>query len=79
MQTIELQHPIEVNGERITSLVLRRPKVRDRLLSEKSNGTEAEKEVRFIANLCEMAPDQIEQLDMADYVKVQEALSDFLS
>jgi hypothetical protein len=79
MQTIELQYPINIDGQKVTNISLRRPKVLDRLLSEKSTGTEAEKEVRFIANLCGMAPDQIEQLDMSDYVRVQEALANFLS
>ena len=78
-ENVELQYPINVHGTEISALNLRRPTVRDRLLSEKANGTEIEKEIRFIANLCELAPDDIEKLDMADYVKVQEVLAGFLS
>jgi hypothetical protein len=38
---------------------------------------DAEKEIRFIANLCEIAPSEIEKLDMADYLKVQDTLASF--
>lgn len=78
-ENVELKYPINVHGTEISALSLRRPTVRDRLLSEKTSGTESDKEVRFIANLCELAPDDIEKLDMADYVKVQEVLAGFLS
>lgn len=77
--TIKLQFPIHVNGQEVAELRLRRPKVRDRLAVEKMSASQAEKEVRFIANLCEMAPDEIEELDMADYTRVQEAVTNFLS
>lgn len=77
--SIKLNHPINVDGRQIVELQLRRPKVRDRLTVEKMNGAEAEKEIRFIANLCEVAPNDIEELDMADYVRLQDALAGFLS
>ncbi len=79
MQIIELQYPIEVNGATVSTITLRRPTVRDRLVAEKAGGSEAEREIRLIANLGEMAPADVELLDMADYVKIQEHLTDFLS
>ena len=79
MQTLELTYPFKVDGQTINQLTLRRPTVRDRLIADKCQGSEVEKEIRFIANLCEMAPGDIEQLDMADYSKLQEALTGFLS
>ncbi|HBG94701.1 MAG TPA: phage tail assembly protein [Chromatiaceae bacterium] len=77
--TIKLRYPLRVNGQEVTEIQLRRPKVRDRLAVEKMSASQAEKEVRFIANLCEMAPDEIEELDMADYTKIQETVTGFLS
>ena len=77
--TIKLQYPLHVNGRELTEIQLRRPKVRDRLAVEKMSANQAEKEVRFIANLCELAPDEIEELDMADYTKLQETVSGVLS
>ena len=65
METVELEYPITLHGAEVTQLTLRRPTVRDRLIAEKSSGSEVDKEVRFIANLCELAPDDIEKLDTA--------------
>lgn len=79
MQTIELQHPVTVAGEEIKRLTLRRPKVKDQLAADKGTGSNADKEVRLFANLCEVAPAVIEELDLADYRQVQEAYSGFLS
>ena len=77
--TIKLQYPLHVDGLVIEKITMRRPLVRDRLVAEKTNGSEVEKEIRLIANLCEMAPQHIELLDLADYVKLQECLAGFLS
>lgn len=78
-ETITLQYPITADGMLIEKLTLRRPLVRDRLIAEKASGSEVEKEIHLIANLCEMAPQHIELLDMADYAKLQECLAGFLS
>lgn len=77
---IKLRYPIGGNGAVLSTLYLRRPTVRDRLTVERLDGTEAEKEVVFIANLCDVTPDQIKDLDLAaDYVRVQEALAGFFT
>ncbi|AJQ93232.1 phage tail assembly protein [Gynuella sunshinyii] len=78
-ETIRLDYPITADGMEIDHLVMRRPLVRDRLVAEKASGSETEKEIRLIANLCEMAPQHIELLDLADYGKLQECLAGFLS
>ena len=78
-KTITLQYPITADGAQVQKLTMRRPRVRDRLIAEKDSGSEVEKEIRLIANLCEMAPQHIELLDMADYAKLQECLAGFLS
>ncbi len=78
-ETIHLQYPITVDGAVLEQITVRRPLVRDRLIAEKTSGSEIEKEIHLLANLCEQAPDTIEQLDMADYVKLQECLAGFLS
>ena len=78
-KTMRLQYPLLVDGMTIDSLTMRRPLVRDRLIAEKANGSEVEKEIRLIANLCDMAPQHIELLDLADYTKLQECLAGFLS
>lgn len=76
---IDLTYPININGREVRSLQIRRPKVGDRLAVEKMNGDDAEKEIRFIANLCELAPSEVEKLDLSDYLKIQDTLAGFLS
>lgn len=77
--TIKLDHPIAVDGVEVTELTLRRPKVRDVRAADKSSGSDGAREIRLFANLCEQTPAAMEELDMADYLKIQEAYQDFLS
>lgn len=77
METITLNHPITVSGVEMKSLQLRRPKVRDRLIVDKLVVSDAEKEVLLIANLAEIPREAVEDLDLADYIKVQRQLTDF--
>jgi len=74
---ITLQYPIEANGTTRKTVALRRPKVRD---FEVVNAIkdEFEQAVRLIANLSEMTPDEVREIDMADYKKIQEIISGFL-
>ena len=78
MQTIELKYPIESSGESVNKLTMRRSKVKDRLLvaQMKSSSDEA-KEIRLFANLCEVEPKVIEELDEYDYANLQKAYMDF--
>ena len=79
MTKIELKHPITVNGMETKELVLRRPRVRDMIASDKGGGGDAEKEMLLFVNLCEVTPETIENLDLVDYKALQEAYLDFLS
>ena len=79
METIKLTHPVLVDGDTVNALQLRRPRVRDMLAADKAAGTEAEKEVRMFANLCEVTPGVIEALDLTDYMTLQETYRGFLS
>jgi hypothetical protein len=74
--TITLKFPASSGP---SALTLRRPKVRDMLASDKTKGSDAEKEIALFANLCEVAPADIESLDMADYQALQKAYQGFLS
>lgn len=73
---IDLKYPLD-NGTQ--ALTMRRPKVRDMLAADKAKGSDADKEIAMFANLCEVAPADIEALDMADYKALQQAYSGFLS
>lgn len=75
---IELTHSLEIDGAKVSVIQLRRPKVRDMLSVEKSVDNDAEKEIQLFANLSELSPDNLLELDMADYAKLQKAYQDFL-
>ena len=77
--TIELSYPIAIDATEVKVLQMRRPKVADVILLQKSQGEEAEKEVKLFANLCEISPDDIRQLDMMDYAKLQEQYGNFIA
>ena len=78
-QLIPLSYPIQVDGVTVKQLTLRRPKVRDMLAVEKNAYSDAEKEITLFANLCEVPPASLHDLDMADYAKLQQHYHTFLS
>lgn len=75
---VELEHPVTVEGAAYGELSMRRPKVRDMRDAEKGGGGKAETEIRLFANLCEVAPAVIEEMDLADYERLQEAFGAML-
>lgn len=76
---IDLTWPVTVDGETVSSLAMRRPKVRDILAAERAVKSESEREVRILAALCDVPPAVIEDMDMADYLRLQEVSKGFLS
>jgi hypothetical protein len=78
MVKVKLNEPIKIDGVLVHELSLRRPKVRDRLIVEKSNASDAEKEVNFIANLASITSEDVQEIDLQDYANIQDALRGFL-
>ncbi len=79
MEKIKLTEPIKIDGILVSEITLRRPKVRDRLAVERMGNSDAEKEVALIANLASISREAVEELDLADYSKIQEVFQGFLS
>jgi hypothetical protein len=77
--TIKLEFPITSGAQLIQEITLRRPKVKDTLAAQKVAGSTAEQEVRLVANLASLTPAEIEELDAADYARVQAVLERFFS
>ncbi|HQR96518.1 MAG TPA: phage tail assembly protein [Thiotrichales bacterium] len=75
---IKLAYPIVINGRMTEQLEVRRPRVGD-LLSVQNEKTQEAKELKLFANLCEVVPETLEQLDLVDYKALQEAYAGFLS
>lgn len=74
---IKLSHPVVVDGTEYAMLSMRRCKVKDRRLAAKKSSQE-EQEITLIANLCEVPPSVLDELDSIDYSKLQEVLRGFL-
>lgn len=77
MTKIKLDHPIKIDGATVNEIVLRRPTVKDMRVARNSGKNDADQEVTLIANLAQIAPDDVDSLDIADFVKVQKALQGF--
>jgi hypothetical protein len=75
--TVKLDYPVTVDGQQVTEITLRRPKARDYLTASRVAATAAEQEIRMICNLAEVSDKVVEELDWADYLKVQAALQNF--
>lgn len=73
---IKLDYPVTVEGQEYKQLEMRRCKVKDRRLADKQP-TDADKEITLIANLCEVPPGVLDELDAIDYAKLQGTLTGF--
>ena len=58
---------------------MRPPLARDSRDAQRAGTTQADAEIHLFANLCEVAPQTIEELHMADYVRLQKAYEGFLA
>lgn len=74
---IKLKYPIPFEGGTLSEVSLRRPKVKEVAVARKGNKDEAEQEIALIAALAGLPPSAIEELDLADYKTIQEALQSF--
>ena len=77
--TITLEYPIEYNGQTIDTIELKRPKAGQILDSQNRKGSDADKEFALFASLTGLAPAALRELDIADYLALQEAYKGFLS
>lgn len=74
---IELDFPIEISGVAVNHLIMRRPKVRDDLAAAKSGGSEEDKALMLLANLCEVTVEDLLELDSSDWGKLERQVQDF--
>ncbi|KUM02928.1 phage tail assembly protein [Chromobacterium subtsugae] len=72
--TVELLAPLMLgNGSRVSQLTLRRPKVKDVKLAARFGERQEEQEIGLAALLSGLAAEDIENLDLGDWRKVQES------
>lgn len=75
---IKLNEPIEHNGNKVTSLTIRRPIVADMLAAQKVSTNEPERELNLIGILTGLPRAAVEKLDMRDYMALQRKLAEFM-
>lgn len=75
---VKLVDGLDVDGTLTYSITVRKPKVKDLLNAERQSKGESDANVRFLANLTDLTPDQIGDLSLGDYRKLNEVLAGFL-
>ncbi|MBU9662197.1 phage tail assembly protein [Burkholderia multivorans] len=77
---IKLKYPVSFDGVLRDEIVMRRPKVRDmRAASKQAQGDDELREIVLFATLADVAPDELEGMDMVDYDAMQRAYESFRS
>ncbi len=77
-EVVKLDHAITVDGKTVNELTLRRPKVRD---IKAVNGIKDDfnKFLQMTANLAQISPSELEEMDAADMAKVSQVVGKFLA
>lgn len=69
--SLPLEYPVTINGTEYKELIVRRPKVRDRLIADKQQKDPMDKEVHLFSLLAGVEPAVIQDLDEVDYEALQ--------
>lgn len=75
---IALASPATIAGVQTDAVRMREPLLRDQLVMSSAKGTDAEREVMLIANLCEIAPDDLKAMTLRNYTRLQKAFLGFI-
>lgn len=74
---VTLRKPLEMAGAKVGFLRMREPTVDDQIAASAIKGSDAEKEIALISNLCSVAPSDLRTMTLRDYRRVQEAFVGF--
>lgn len=74
---ITLSRPATFNGVEQPKLRMREPTVADMEAAQETKGSDAAREIHAMANLCDVAPDDIRKLPIRDYSRLQAAYTGF--
>ena len=79
MSEIILKHPFTASGKTLAKLELRRPTVKDLRTMNRFGDDEEAKEIGLIASLCNLVPEDLDTMDLADYKALQDSFRGMLS
>lgn len=74
---IPLNFPITFDGETISKLTMRRPKLKDSKLAAAQPGDDTERGIWMIARLCNVQPELLDELDLSDFDAVEKQFGSF--
>ena len=78
---VKLVRPLNVDGQMITEVTIRRPKVRDLRAMEKTREpgfTELDQGIAMAAALCDLPLAAMDEMDASDFAAISEVLGGFL-
>lgn len=77
--TITLSRPLSIDGTKVPKVTMREPTVRDEMLARKMTGTDSvDNESTLLANLCGILKEDLQNMSLKDYRRLQEAFLGFL-
>lgn len=76
-ETVRLEYPFEFKGEHISEVTLRRPKMRD-IKKSQTFKDDLDKSLRMIADLAELDPKAVEELDPIDFGRLADVMGEFM-
>lgn len=74
---IELEFPLQLPDRRLEKITMRRPIMRDMLKHKIGPKSGLQEDIELIADLCDLCPDDVAELDTVDYEKLQDQLFRF--
>jgi hypothetical protein len=75
---ITLSREFSIGGTKTKTLRMREPTVKDQRAARMSSDNDAERDLNMFANLCEVAPSELETLPLRDYGRLQDAFLGFI-
>ncbi|HWO57689.1 MAG TPA: phage tail assembly protein [bacterium] len=79
MTTIPLSEPLKTgDGRLLKELTVRPPRVKDLKAAQRTGGTAAEQEVALLALLVGLVPEDLDELLVADYKRLQDTFRDLV-
>lgn len=76
-ETIELEYPVTVDGETVTELHIRRPKMGD-IKRWQKHKNDMDRGIALISDLAEISPKVVEELDTADFKTVSDKVGEYM-
>ncbi|ALS60668.1 phage tail assembly protein [Pandoraea norimbergensis] len=77
---IQLQYPFTTAaGQKLSAVTVRRLKVKDlKAIGEQSGGSEVSLELNGVARMCNLVPEDLDEMDAADYQAVKARFLEFV-